>query len=79
MHSMKYCLTIMIGLAVNLVAVGTEGIAQTSCMMPESFSDPHRVIHDAQSLVWVRPLNVDADGAPNAYHRDRSHPPGHHI
>jgi hypothetical protein len=73
MHAMRHCLPIIVGLAVSLVPVGTEGVAQTSCMMPESFSDPHRVIHDTQSLVWVRPLNVDADGAPNAYHRDDPH------
>jgi hypothetical protein len=70
---MRHFLPIALGLALGLVPIGAEGIAQTSCMLPDSFSDPHRVIHDAQSLVWVRPLNVDADGAPNAYHRDDPH------
>ncbi|CAN0433675.1 unnamed protein product, partial [Phaeothamnion confervicola] len=31
-------------------------------------------MHDgSKSLFWVRPLQVDADGAPNAYHRDDPH------
>ncbi len=70
---MKYLLPIAVGLVVGLVPGSTNGIAQTSCMLPQSFNDPHRVIHDTGSLVWVRPLNVDADGAPNAYHRDDPH------
>jgi len=70
---MRYLLPLVFGLTVGLLPASTNGIAQTSCMLPESFNDPHRVIHDAQSLVWVRPLNVDADGAPNAYHRDDPH------
>jgi hypothetical protein len=70
---MRHLLPIVFGLAVGLLPGSTNGVAQTSCMLPESFGDPHRVIHDAESLVWVRPLNVDADGAPNAYHRDDPH------
>src|SRR5215813_9170141 len=73
MLRMRYLLPIVIGLTVGLLPASTNGIAQTSCMLPESFSDPHRVIHDTESLVWVRPLQVDADGAPNAYHRDDPH------
>ncbi|MCC6890819.1 MAG: hypothetical protein IT536_20015 [Hyphomicrobiales bacterium] len=42
-------------------------------MLPQTFNDPHRVMHDDRSLFWVRPLEVDADGAPNAYHRDDPH------
>src|SRR5215475_10023598 len=41
MLAMRHWLPIIVGLAVNLVAVGTEGVAQTSCMLPESFDDPH--------------------------------------
>src|SRR5215470_5201699 len=73
MLRMRHLLPIVFGLAVGLLPGSTNGVAQTSCMLPESFGDPHRVIHDAESLVWVRPLNVDADGAPNAYHRDDPH------
>ena len=50
------------------------GYAQTPCGMPQGFSDPHPVLRDRdKSLFWVRPLQVDADGAPNAYHRDDPH------
>jgi len=46
----------------------------TECKLPRSFSDPHQVLHDEKkSLFWVRPLQVDADGTPNAYHRDDPH------
>jgi hypothetical protein len=69
---MKHVLPVAIGLTIGLVPSVT-GFAQSSCMMPESFNDPHRVIRDASSMVWVRPLQVDADGAPNAYHRDDPH------
>lgn len=45
-----------------------------SCAMPQSFDDPHPVLHDGtKSLFWVRPMNVDADGTPHAYHRDDPH------
>lgn len=47
--------------------------AQVACALPRAFNDPHAVIHDDRSLFWVRPLQVDADGAPNAYHRDDPH------
>ena len=47
-----------------------QSVAQTACGLPNGFNDPHAVIHDDRSLFWVRPLQVDADGAPNAYHRD---------
>jgi hypothetical protein len=54
--------------------IAPAGHAQTSCGMPQSFNDPHPVLHDSdKSLFWVRPLQVDADGAPNAYHRDDPH------
>lgn len=47
---------------------------QVSCTMEETFDDPHPVLHDdKKSLFWVRPLEVDADGARNAYHRDDPH------
>jgi hypothetical protein len=48
--------------------------AATECAMPRSFADPHYVLHDeTKSIFWVRPMQVDADGAPNAYHRDDPH------
>jgi hypothetical protein len=48
--------------------------ASADCSMPDGFNDPHPVMHDgSKSLFWVRPLQVDADGAPNAYHRDDPH------
>jgi hypothetical protein len=69
---MKHVLPIAIGLAIGLIP-GATGFAQGSCMMPQGFNDPHRVIRDGGSLFWVRSLQVDADGAPNAYHRDDPH------
>jgi hypothetical protein len=50
-----------------------QALAQAACALPRAFNDPHAVIHDDRSLFWVRPLQVDADGAPNAYHRDDPH------
>jgi hypothetical protein len=48
--------------------------SQVSCPASKSFADPHLVLEDgAKALLWVRPLQVDADGAPNAYHRDDPH------
>ena len=45
-----------------------------TCALPQSFNDPYPVLHDeTKSLFWVRPMEVDADGAPNAYHRDDPH------
>lgn len=41
--------------------------------MTDQFDDPHLVMHDDKSLFWVRPLEVNADGARNAYHRDDPH------
>jgi len=42
--------------------------------MPASFDDPYPVLHDdSKSLFWVRPMHVDADGSPKAYHRDDPH------
>ena len=39
-----------------------------------SFNDPHPVLQEgARSLFWIAPMQVDADGAPNAYHRDDPH------
>ena len=69
---MKSIRRIIVGLGLALGS-GTSGLAQSPCMMAQSFDDPRRVIHDAASLLWVRPLEVDADGAPNAYHRDDPH------
>jgi hypothetical protein len=51
----------------------TQSFAQNACTLPQSFNDPHPVMHDDRSLFWVRPLQVDADGSPNAYHRDDPH------
>jgi hypothetical protein len=50
-----------------------QSFAQNACALPQAFNDPHGVIHDDRSLFWVRPLQVDADGTPNAYHRDDPH------
>ena len=50
-----------------------QSFAQNACDLPKGFNDPHGVIHDDRSLFWVRPLQVDADGTPNAYHRDDPH------
>jgi hypothetical protein len=48
--------------------------AATLCDMGDSFSDPKLVLHDGKSsLFWVRPIAVNVDGAPNAYHRDDPH------
>jgi hypothetical protein len=69
---MKHALPLAFGLALGLVP-SAVGFAQDSCMMPQSFNDPHPVIRDGKSLLWVRPLQVDADGAANAYHRDDPH------
>jgi hypothetical protein len=53
---------------------GASANAATECAMPQSFDDPHHVLQDeGKSLFWVRPMQVDADGAPNAYHRDDPH------
>ena len=51
----------------------TQSFAQNSCMLQQKFNDPHAVIHDDRSMFWVRPMQVDADGSPNAYHRDDPH------
>jgi hypothetical protein len=51
----------------------TQSFAQSACMLQQKFNDPHAVIHDDRSMFWVRPLQVDADGSPNAYHRDDPH------
>jgi hypothetical protein len=66
---MKRALPLVLTLAATLVQGGTA-FGQSSCSLPQTFNDPHPVIHDDESLLWVRPLQVDADGAPNAYHRD---------
>jgi hypothetical protein len=48
--------------------------AEAACAGAGSFADPHLVLEDGRdALLWVRPLQVDADGAPNAYHRDDPH------
>jgi hypothetical protein len=45
-----------------------------NCAMWASFNDPHPVLQEgARSLFWIAPMQVDADGAPNAYHRDDPH------
>ena len=48
--------------------------AQVACPMPGSFDDPYPVMHEgSKSMFWTRPLEVDADGIRNAYHRDDPH------
>jgi len=55
-------------------SVTPQAAAQDGCAMPEHFNDPHPVLHDGKkSVFWVRPLEVDADGARHAYHRDDPH------
>jgi hypothetical protein len=58
-----------------LIAAWMQPVAaQSNCMMQSSFEDPYPVMHDGRkSMFWVRPLEVDADGARNAYHRDDPH------
>lgn len=52
----------------------TTAKAQHSCVLSERFNDPHPVLHDGKnSMFWVRPLEVDADGTRRAYHRDDPH------
>ena len=53
-----------------LAGTSASGASPDACGLPLTFSDPHPVIHDHASLVWVRSLQVDADGASRAYHRD---------
>jgi hypothetical protein len=63
--------TVVCGLA---ILAGAPAFGATECKLSSKFNDPHPVLHDAtKSLFWVRPLQVDADGAPNAYHRDDPH------
>lgn len=61
--------------AVAALALSTRALAAPdSCRMPSDFDDPHLVIHDkTNALFWVRPMQVDADGSANAYHRDDPH------
>ncbi len=64
---------------IGSVGYSAQSYAQLACALPRAFNDPHAVIHDDRSLFWVRPLQVDADGAPNAYHRDDPHGKRHAI
>jgi hypothetical protein len=70
--SLKQTLRATVALIGCLSSCG-QALAQSACALPRAFNDPHAVIHDDRSLFWVRPLQVDADGAPNAYHRDDPH------
>jgi len=64
---------IFAALLISQVAVG-HAWAESGCRLPDSFNDPHPVMHDgSRSMFWVRPLQVDADGSRNAYHRDDPH------
>src|SRR5579871_1838172 len=62
----------VLGLTVALMSYAR---AHESCQAWGSFDDPHPVMVEPHSraLFWVRPLEVDADGARNAYHRDDPH------
>lgn len=57
------------------VCTAVAGCARVdTCSMWGSFNDPYLVLQEgARSLFWVAPMHVDADGAPNAYHRDDPH------
>jgi hypothetical protein len=61
--------------AAAILSVSTAVSAHDEeCRMSDSFGDPHHVLHDrTNGVLWVRPMHVDADGAPNAYHRDDPH------
>jgi Fungal chitosanase of glycosyl hydrolase group 75 len=58
-----------------MVVFMSYACARESCESWSGFHDPHPVMFDSGSraLFWVRPLEVDADGARNAYHRDDPH------
>lgn len=63
------CRLAIAGFLIGMAATGAT--AQDACGLPASFDDPHPVLNDgSRSLFWVRPLEVNADGARNAYHRD---------
>jgi hypothetical protein len=67
-------LAAMLLAATMIEASAGAGAAQVDCAMTENFDDPHPVLHDqTKSMFWVRPMEVDADGARNAYHRDDPH------
>lgn len=62
--------------AVAAVVLSTDASAapDSACRMPSNFNDPHFVLQDrTNALFWVRPMQVDADGSANAYHRDDPH------
>jgi len=57
-----------------MLSMVAPAAADAGCAMPGSFDDPDYVLYeDAKALFWVRPLHVDADGSPKAYHRDDPH------
>jgi Fungal chitosanase of glycosyl hydrolase group 75 len=66
----------VVPLAVSfMVFFMSSACADESCQAWGGFDDPHPVMVERQSraLFWARPLEVDADGARNAYHRDDPH------
>jgi Fungal chitosanase of glycosyl hydrolase group 75 len=72
MMNRRAVLFLVIGL---MVASMSYAGARESCQAWGGFDDPHPVMFEPRSraLFWVRPLEVDADGARNAYHRDDPH------
>jgi hypothetical protein len=58
-----------------MVFLMSSACADESCKDWGAFDDPHPVMFEKQSraLFWARPMEVDADGARNAYHRDDPH------
>jgi hypothetical protein len=65
------CFAAVATVALTAAAAARDDVA---CGMPDRVEDPHLVLHDRTgSMLWVRPMHVDADGAPNAYHRDDPH------
>jgi hypothetical protein len=68
----RQTLFLVVGL---MVVFMSYACAHEGCETWGGFQDPHPVMFDPRSraLFWVRPLEVDADGARNAYHRDDPH------
>jgi hypothetical protein len=52
----------------------SSACAEENCKIFDDFDDPHPVMYDgSRAMFWVRPMEVDADGTRNAYHRDDPH------
>ena len=61
-------------IAIVVLSSNPLAASDSVCKMPSDFDDPHLVLQDrTNSLFWVRPMQVNADGSTNAYHRDDPH------